>query len=62
MYASEKQLQNEAKHLKDAINDLATSHGEDIKYLYSLISRQNETINELYDQIDFLKSKIDEQP
>lgn len=60
MYASEKQLQNEAKHLKDAINDLASSHGDEIRYLYELINEQNTTINSLYEQINFLKSKIDE--
>lgn len=60
MYASEKQLQNEARQLKNAINDLADTHGEEIKYLFELINNQKSMISDLYDQINYLKDKIDE--
>ena len=60
MYASEKALRNEAKHLKNQIDDLASTHGEEIRLLYDIISNQNEIINGLKEQINYIRDKIDE--
>lgn len=60
MYASEKQLRNEAKHLKELIDNLASNHGEEIAHLFGVISQQQEIIGKLQEQIDFIRDKIDE--
>lgn len=61
MYASEKQLRNEAKHLKELIDSLAQSKGEEIDYLYSLISEQTSIINSLQEQITYIKNVIENE-
>jgi hypothetical protein len=61
MYASEKQLQNEAKHLKALIDDVAATRGEEIEYLFSLITAQNEKIKLLQEQVNFLRNSVEHE-
>ena len=52
MYASEKYVRQEARELRNMINESSSELGADIKYLFSLIQGLQEQLDEIKERLN----------